>query len=147
MIVGDKKLGSVVARSLKSRQLANAPNPVTGQAPGEVTASNIQARRAEDVKGGGSEVIRDVAEDIESTFKSLDFTSANFSYLVSYFTCLFFLDLRIMMKMVNSFQILQYHIFLKPLFFQFLLKVLYLILFFFYLNLNQISHNQYFPPQ
>ena len=74
MIVGDKKLGSVVARSLRSRQLANAPNPVTGQAPGEVTASNIQARRAEDVKGGGSEVIRDVAEDIESTFKSLDFT-------------------------------------------------------------------------
>ena len=74
MIVGDKKVGSVVARSLRARQLANAPNPVTGQTPGEVTASNIQAKKLDDLKGGGSETIRDIAEDIDNTFKGLDFS-------------------------------------------------------------------------
>ena len=74
MIVGDKKVGSVVARALRARQLANAPNPVTGQTPGEVTASNIQAKKLDDLKGGGSETIRDIAEDIDNTFKGLDFS-------------------------------------------------------------------------
>ena len=74
MIKGDSKFGTVIGRTLRARQLANAKNPVTGQTPGEVTASNIEARRAEDLKGGGSEIIRDVAEDIDNTFKSLEFS-------------------------------------------------------------------------
>ena len=74
MIKGDSKFGTVIGRTLRARQLANAKNPVTGQTPGEVTASNIKARRAEDLKGGGSEIIRDVAEDIDNTFKSLEFS-------------------------------------------------------------------------
>ena len=64
----------IIGRTLRARQLANAKNPVTGQTPGEVTASNIEARRAEDLKGGGSEIIRDVGEDIDNTFKSLEFS-------------------------------------------------------------------------
>ena len=74
LITGDSRAGTVVARALYARQLANAPNPVTGQTPGQVTASNIQVKRAEELKGGGSEVIRDVAKDIDDTFQNLGFT-------------------------------------------------------------------------
>ena len=74
LITGDSRAGTVIARALYARQLANAPNPVTGQTPGQVTASNIQVKRAEELKGGGSEVIRDVAKDIDDTFQNLGFT-------------------------------------------------------------------------
>ena len=74
MITGDSRSGTILGRALRARQLGTAKNPVTGQTPGEVTASNIEARRAEDLKGGGSEIIRDVAEDIDNTFKSLEFS-------------------------------------------------------------------------
>ena len=74
LITGDSRAGTVVARALYARQLANAPNPVTGQTPGQVTASNIQIKRAEELKGGGSEIIRDVAKDIDDTFQNLGFT-------------------------------------------------------------------------
>ena len=74
LITGDSRAGTVVARSLYARQLANAPNPVTGQTPGQVTASNIQVKRSEELKGGGSEAIRDVAKDIDDTFQNLGFT-------------------------------------------------------------------------
>jgi len=74
LITGDSRAGTVVARALYARQLANAPNPVTGQTPGQVTASNIQVKRSEELKGGGSEVIRDVAKDIDDTFQNLGFT-------------------------------------------------------------------------
>ena len=74
LITGDSRAGTVIARALYARQLANAPNPVTGQTPAQVTASNIQAKRAEEIKGGGSETIRDVAKDIDDTFQNLGFT-------------------------------------------------------------------------
>ena len=74
LITGDSRAGTVIARALYARQLANAPNPVTGQTPGQVTASNIQVKRSEELKGGGSEVIRDVAKDIDDTFQNLGFT-------------------------------------------------------------------------
>ena len=74
LITGDSRAGTVVGRALYARQLANAPNPVTGQTPSQVTASNIQAKRAEEIKGGGSEIIRDVAKDIDDTFQNLGFT-------------------------------------------------------------------------
>ena len=74
LITGDSRAGTVIARALYARQLANAPNPVTGQTPAEVTASNIQVKRAEEIKGGGSEIIRDVAKDIDDTFQNLGFT-------------------------------------------------------------------------
>tara|TARA_A100001201_G_scaffold143554_1_gene145800 strand:+ start:40 stop:4134 length:4095 start_codon:yes stop_codon:yes gene_type:complete len=74
LITGDSRAGTVVGRALYARQLANAPNPVTGKTPGQVTESNIQVKRAEEVKGGGSEVIRDIAKDIDDTFQNLGFT-------------------------------------------------------------------------
>ena len=74
LITGDSRAGTVVGRALRARQTAKAPNPVTGQTPGQVTASNIQVKRAEEVKGGGSEVIRDIAKDIDDTFQNLGFT-------------------------------------------------------------------------
>ena len=74
LITGDSRAGTVVARALYARQLANAPNPVTGQTPGQVTASNIQAKKLDDLKGGGSETIRDIAKDIDDTFQNLGFT-------------------------------------------------------------------------
>jgi hypothetical protein len=74
LITGDSRAGTVVGRALYARQLASAPNPVTGQTPGQVTASNIQVKRSEELKGGGSEVIRDVAKDIDDTFQNLGFT-------------------------------------------------------------------------
>ena len=74
LIVGDSRASTVLGRALRSRQTANLPNPVTGQTPGQVTASNIQAKKLDDLKGGGSETIRDVAEDIDNTFKGLGFT-------------------------------------------------------------------------
>ena len=74
LITGDSRAGTVVARALRARQLAKLPNPVTGQTPSQVTASNIQVKRAEELKGGGSEVIRDVAKDIDDTFQNLGFT-------------------------------------------------------------------------
>ena len=74
LITGDSRAGTVVGRALYARQLANAPNPVTGQTPAGVTASNIQVKRAEEIKGGGSEIIRDVAKDIDDTFQNLGFT-------------------------------------------------------------------------
>ena len=64
----------VVGRALRARQTAKAPNPVTGKTPGQITESNIQVKRAEEVKGGGSEVIRDIAKDIDDTFQNLGFT-------------------------------------------------------------------------
>lgn len=33
LITGDSRAGTVVARALRARQLANAPNPVTGKTP------------------------------------------------------------------------------------------------------------------
>lgn len=74
MTTRDSRSGTVLGRALRSRKLGTAKNPVTGQTPGEVTASNIEARRAEDLKGGGSEIIRDIGEDIDNTFKSLEFS-------------------------------------------------------------------------
>ena len=74
LITGDSRAGTIIARALYARQLANAPNPVTGQTPGQVTASNIQVKRSEELKGGGSEAIRDVAKDIDDTFQNLGFT-------------------------------------------------------------------------
>ena len=74
LITGDSRAGTVVGRALRARQTAKAPNPVTGKTPGQITESNIQAKRAEEVKGGGSEVIRDIAKDIDDTFQNLGFT-------------------------------------------------------------------------
>ena len=74
LITGDSRAGTVVGRALRARQTAKAPNPVTGQTPGQITESNIQVKRAEEVKGGGSEVIRDIAKDIDDTFQNLGFT-------------------------------------------------------------------------
>ena len=74
LITGDSRAGTVVGRALRARQTAKAPNPVTGQTPSQVTASNIEIKRAEEIKGGGSEIIRDVAKDIDDTFQNLGFT-------------------------------------------------------------------------
>jgi len=74
LITGDSRAGTVVGRALRARQTAKAPNPVTGKTPGQITESNIQVKRAEEVKGGGSEVIRDIAKDIDDTFQNLGFT-------------------------------------------------------------------------
>ena len=74
LITGDSRASTVVGRALRARQTAKAPNPVTGKTPGQITESNIQVKRAEEVKGGGSEVIRDIAKDIDDTFQNLGFT-------------------------------------------------------------------------
>ena len=74
LIVGDKKASSTIARALRARQLAKARNPDTGKTPGELTGSNIEIKRAEDLTGGGSEIIRDIGEDIDNTFTKLDFS-------------------------------------------------------------------------